>query len=79
MRKKRLKQLYPNRRVLLAQNRANYTLKEYTHENGSITYLNFVKHFLFNKPYKNREYRKDFARFTNQMYKKINEQKKGDR
>lgn len=72
MRKKTLKKLYPNRGFLIEQNRKNGVLREYTHNNGAVTYLNFIKHFLFNKSYLNGEYRNDFARYTNEMYRKIN-------
>lgn len=73
MRKKALKKMYPNRRFLLEQNRKNGNFRGYVNNNGSTTYLNFVKHFLFNIPYVNEEYRKDFARYTNEMYRKMNQ------
>lgn len=79
MRKKALKKLYPNRGFLLKQNRDNFSLKEFVHNNGAVTYLNFVKHFLFNIPYKNEEYKKDFARYTNEMYKRVNKRMEGNK
>lgn len=71
MRKKRLKKLYPNRGFLIKQNRENFQLREYTHGSGAVTQLNFVKRFLFNRPYINGDYQKDFMRYTNEMYKKL--------
>ncbi len=68
MRKTALKKKYPNRGFLIEQNRINYVLKDYVRSNGSITKLNFVKHFLFNKPYINQEFQKDFLRYANQVY-----------
>ena len=71
MRKKALKKKYPKRGLLIKQNRENFQLKDFTHESGAVTQLNFVKHFLFNKPYTNLEYQNDFLRFTNDIYKKM--------
>lgn len=76
MRKKALKKLYPDRGKKIRQNRENFQLRDYTHNNGAVTQLNFIKHFLFNKPYKNMEFQKDFRRFTNEMYNKMKERVK---
>lgn len=69
MRKKRIKQLYPERRHALKYLKENHTFNHYVNNNGSTTYLNFMKHLLFYTPYKNMEYKKDFDRFTNKMLK----------
>lgn len=74
MRKTALKKLYPNRGFLIEQNRKNGVLREYKDYAGAVTYLNFVKHFLFNLPYVNENYKKDFARYTNKMYKRMNKE-----
>lgn len=79
MRKKRLKALWPNRGFLIRQNRKHGQLKEFVNPNGSITYLNFVKHFLFGTTYKKEEYKKEFARYTNQMYNKIMSSQEGEK
>lgn len=78
MRKKALKKKYPNRGFLIKQNRENFQLRDYTYSNGAVTQLNFVKHFLFNKPYINEEYKKDFFRYTNELYKRIMDRKKDE-
>jgi len=59
-----------NRHIIMLNRRKNWGLNSFSNYNGTITYLNFARRILTNKPYKNQEFQKEFLRYINQMQPK---------
>tara|TARA_Y100000310_G_C20594304_1_gene769692 strand:- start:318 stop:545 length:228 start_codon:yes stop_codon:yes gene_type:complete len=69
VRKKRLKQLYPNRHRIIELLREKRDLYTCIDDNGNEIILNLRKHFLYGKSYKNVEYQMELERNRGRLIK----------
>lgn len=71
MRKTALKKMYPNRHRIIKTLRERNYLQEIVTRTGRSVCLNFMKHFLYARPYINEEFQKE-------MLRRMRKQKRGD-
>lgn len=69
MRNKKVRELYPFRHAAIKILREHDDLHNYIDNNGNSIFLNLRKHYYLGIPYKNEEYKMEFERNRNTIFK----------